>query len=365
MDSTFDEQIYHIISKVASFALVPYLIITVLTIPYFVHQKIQNSQRMKNIPAATILSIDLSKVKKNLKIQSLVHNFIIIISSFEALCILLITVGIISTSFDYRLVSPLSMRVVNTNTNKSCNFRCQSGTFMFIQASESLVFLLPILLNLFLIVLRRAYLSVPYRRWIVGYSGYFLFRLVYIILSAHFIVTQFFYFALELPFLVFDFYVSFKVSRKFYLLLKGMSEEARLHWKKEYKEKRRASIIFKIFQPITLFIFSLSLILVVAESIRECTHLTNYHCFIQYLFPNYPISFTIPYNILHASGQIRYYSFIIGEICSGILGVMAFLSNLAILTLILVKLVKRRNKYNNVNKWATRPLMERYRAGFD
>ena len=140
MDLTF----YHRISKVASFALIPYLIITVFTIPYFVHQKILISQRIKNIPATTIFSIDLSKVKKNLKIQSLIYNFIIIISSFEALCSLLVTVGSIWNSFDYRLVDPLNRRVVNTNTNKSCTFRYQTGTFTLIQASESLVFLLPI-----------------------------------------------------------------------------------------------------------------------------------------------------------------------------------------------------------------------------
>ena len=116
MDSTF----YDRINKVLSFALIPYLIITVFTIPYFVHQKIQISQRIKNIPATTIFSTDLSKVKKNLKIQSLVYNFIIIISSFEALGCLLITVDHICTHFSHCHSKYLIARVVNTNTNKFC-----------------------------------------------------------------------------------------------------------------------------------------------------------------------------------------------------------------------------------------------------
>ena len=234
-------------------------------------------------------------MKKNLKIQSLVYNFIIIISSFEALGLLSITVATICNSFHYCQRNHLIVKVVNTNTNKSCNLYSQTRNFIFDKTSCSLVILLPILINLFLIVLRRVYLSVPYRIWIIGYSGYFLFRLVYIILSAYFIVTQFFYFTLELPFLAFDIYVSLKVSKKFYLLLKGMSEEAKLHsTPQEYKEKQRTTKTFAILQSIPLFGFILGLILVVAELIQEWTRITNGYCLVQYLFPNNPISFTIP-----------------------------------------------------------------------
>ena len=252
------------------------------------------------------------------------------------------------------------MRVVDTN--KLCTFHGKTGKFMFKRICGSLLFFLPILIILFLIVLRRAYLSVPYRRWIIGYSGYFLFRLVYLILSAYFIVTQFFYSTLELPFLVFDFYVSLKVRNKFYLLLKGMCEEAKWHsTPQEYKGKQRITKTFAILQSITLFTFSLGLILVAAESIHESTYLTNGYCLVQYLFPNNPISFTVPDNIIHTSDIVGYYSNIIIKTCNGVVGVIAFLSNLAILTSIIVKLL-RRKKYIHVNEWITRPLMERYRA---
>ena len=229
---------------------------------------------------------------------------------------------------------------------------------MFIQASVGLVFHLPILINLFLIVLRRAYLSVPYRRWIIGYSGYFLFRLVYLILF-----IQLFLSTLELPFLVFDFYVCLKVSKKFYLLLKGMSEEAKWHsTPQEYKEKQRTTKTFAILQSITLFTFILCLILVATESIREFTNINQGYCLIQNLIPNYPINFTISENITHTSRIIYHGCLIIKGICNGIIGVIAFLSNLIIVTSIIVKLLRRRKKYIHVNEWITRPLMERYRA---
>ena len=102
--------------------------------------------------------------------------------------------------------------------------------------------------------------------------------------------------------------------------------------------------------------------MLVAESIQELTNITNAYCLVQYLFPNNPISFTIPDNIIQTSWIISYYNNIIINICNGIVGVIAFLLNFAILTSILVKLLRRRKKYIHVNEWITRPLMERYRA---
>ena len=188
------------------------------------------------------------------------------------------------------------------------------------------------------------------------------------ILANYLIITQIFYSTLEIPFLVFDIYVLLKVSEKFYLLLKGMCEEAKWHsTPQEYKEKQRTTKTFAILQPITLFTFIFCLILVVTESIREWTSLTNYHltngyCLVQYLFPNYPISFTIPENIIDTSSMIYEGCSIITAICNGIISVIAFLANFAILTSIIVKLLRRRKKYIHVNEWITRPLMERYRA---
>ena len=75
-----------------------------------------------------------------------------------------------------------------------------------------------------------------------------------------------------------------------------------------------------------------------------------------------PINFTISENITQTSHIICFGCSIIIGICNGIIGVMAFLFNLAILTSIIVKLLRRRKKYIHVNEWITRPLMERYRA---
>ena len=352
------------IYRVASFSLVPYLVMTLFTIPYFIHQKILISQRIKNIPATTIFSTDLSKVKKNLKIQSLIYNFIIIISSFEAIALLLSTTEYICSIFGLCQEYYLEETVENTNTNKSCEILYNTKLGVFFVASSSLVLLIPILVNLFLIVLRRAYLSVPYRRWIVGYSGYFLFRLVCIILTEFFLPTQHFKFLMELPFSLFDFCVYVNASKKFYLLLKGMSEEAKWHsTTQEYKRKKREAKVFGILRSIYLFTLTFGLIIVVMLSIENLTKITkNSSCLLQYVLPNTPINYFVPGNFITILYRINYYCRVIRSICTGIVGVIAFLSNLAILTSILVKLLRRRKKYIHVNEWITRPLMERYRA---
>ena len=41
------------------------------------------------------------------------------------------------------------------------------------------------------------------------------------------------------------------------------------------------------------------------------------------------------------------------------------LTQLAIFLAILIKLVNRRRKFNHINDWITRPLMERYKATLD
>ena len=78
-----------------------------------------------------------------------------------------------------------------------------------------LPFLVPILLNLFLIVLRRVYLNAPYKRWIIRYSLYFIIRLLYLIAISYFVVTSYFESILELPFLLLDFCTYVNASKKF------------------------------------------------------------------------------------------------------------------------------------------------------
>ena len=52
---------------------------------YFLYKKYQVRIQIKNVPFSTIFDLDLDKVKKNLKIESVVYNFIIVLIIFEIL----------------------------------------------------------------------------------------------------------------------------------------------------------------------------------------------------------------------------------------------------------------------------------------
>ena len=364
MDQTNHEYVY----RIASFALIPYLIMTLFTIPYFIHQKILISRRIKNIPASTIFATDLSKVKKNLQIQSLAHSFFLIISSFEAtMCFMSCIVSIYHAfrSNTWESISNTSITIVNININKSCILYGETTFFgIFIDINGSLGYLIPILLNLFMIVLRRAYLNAQYKRWIIGYSGYFLLRFSYLVLSNYFIITQYVMHIMELPFFTLDVYVFVYVSKKFYLLLKGLSEEAKWHFtRQEYIQKQKWTKIFAILRRFLLFAASFFMIMVLLNSTNEiATVIRHSDCLIQYLFPNTAITFTVSKNLIDISNKISLGCNFVRNICTGIVGVSLSLANLAILTSIIVKLIRRRKKYIHVNDWITRPLMEKYRA---
>ena len=143
----------------------------------------------------------------------------------------------------------------NKNTNQSCTLDKNTNFGAYIYITQNIAFLFPIVINLFVNVLRRVYLNVPYRRWVIGYSGYYLFRLVFLICSAHFIFTNYLLSTLELPFFFFDIHVYVKASKKISLLLKGMSEGAKWHaTSREYENTQRAAKLFVITRMLVLFI---------------------------------------------------------------------------------------------------------------
>ena len=314
-----DQTNYKYVYRIASFALIPYLIMTLFTIPYFIHQKILISRRIKNIPASTIFATDLSKVKKNLQIQSLAHSFFQIISSFEAtMCFMSCIVSIyhaFRSEDNWVFRSNISITIVNININKSCILYGETTFFgILIDINGSLGYLIPILLNLFMIVLRRAYLNAQYKRWIIGYSGYFLLRFSYLVLSNYFIITQYVMHIMELPFFTLDVYVFVYVSKKFYLLLKGLSEEAKWHsTRQEYIQKQKWTKIFAILRRFLLFASSFVMIMVLLNSTNEiATVIRHSDCLIQYLFPNTAITFLV------RRAVISCYQFLVIMCCFGL-----------------------------------------------
>ena len=360
-----DSDILNTLCQIGSFIFIPYLAIVIFNIPYFAYQKYLIHCQIKNIPATTIFATDLSKVKKNLQIKSLIHTFILIIYSFEAITFLLTTISSIYLAFK-SLNATLFQDVVirNKHTNQSCTLRKSTNFGAYIYITQNIAFLFPIVINLFVIVLRRVYLNVPYRRWVIGYSGYYLFRLVFLICSAHFIFTNYLLSTLELPFFFFDIHVYVKASKKFYLLLKGMSEEAKWHsTSQEFENKRRAAKLFAITRMLVLFTIIILITLLLLHSILELTTIVNHSsCIIQYIFPNTQISFTVQNSTTTILMRISFYIRILQTTSDILIGLIVFVLNLAILLWIIRRLIIRRKSYIHVNDWITRPLMERYRA---
>ena len=111
---------------------------------------------------------------------------------------------------------------------------------------------------LFLIVLRRAYLNLPYTRWIRRYTIIILARFI-ILLDLSFVhqildLMQMLYF----PICLIDYIL---ICRRFYCLLVGRNFEARWHsTQSEYRAKRRIAVQFFYAQILTIVCFSLVLI---------------------------------------------------------------------------------------------------------
>ena len=355
MDSVF----YIHIDKIASLALIPYLASMLITIPYFVYRKILIVRQLRSIPASTIFPTDLSNVKKNLQIKSLIHSFILIVYSFEAISCLLLSVSSVYRAF---INNPNNYSLKVKYANRSCTIQVDTQLELYLTISEYIVTPLPIFLNLFFIVLRRVYLNCPYKRWIIGFSVYFIFRLVCIVLVAYY--THHIQILIELPFLIFDFCVYVNSSKKFYLLLKGMSIEAKLHFSpQEYRNRHKTTKIFAITRMVLLLTFLLAIAMSVIGSMPVAKKLIeNSDYLLKYILPNTPINLTVPSSLSHFLNKAAYSIMILQKVCMLIFSGIAFFSNLAILIWVISRLIIRRQVYVHVNECITRPLMERYRA---
>ena len=113
---------------------------------------------------------------------------------------------------------------------------------------------------LFHIVLRRAYLNLPYKHWIKGYTLWIIVKII----SKIIIIIWFLHPTsnLIMSFLIYsfgniEFVVYISCCRSFYRLLKGRTFEAKWHsTRSDYIAKRRISTQFYYAQIYTIFLFS-------------------------------------------------------------------------------------------------------------
>ena len=277
--------LYHQIKQIIPVVIIPYLAIIIFTIPYLVYQKYCILAKIRNVPASTILNINLAKVKKNLLIDSLKYNFILIIYGLEF-------TGFLGWSMHNIYLADLGHSDYSLITFIVENTTCALSKYNFIGFVFNAVGMVQIcilpLMVLFLIVLRRAFLAVEYKNWIFGFCAYIFCRLLFLTLLSGFIITLYFTQIFLFPFVIFDSYFLFNSSRKFYLLLKGRRDEARWHsTRREYIEKWRIARTFAITQTIVLFVAFLLLIATILDFLIRITNiLKESNCLFHYAFPN-------------------------------------------------------------------------------
>ena len=311
-----------------SLSSIPYLMIALFTGPYFAQQIFNILSKIDTVPA------HLSVKRKNEQIKMMIYSFILIIYSFGiALCLSNSVVFITLGSNSYNMI------VINTSTtsvNSSCTVEVNTNFGAYIDISDNLVILLPILVNLFLTLLRMAYLDQRYKNCIIRYSSYFLFRLISIILLAYFFITNYLVSIIELPFMLFDFYIYVKVNNTLYLQLKKIREKVKWDYSNQEKENQiKINLLISFFNIIRTFLFS-TFILYIMMAIINCiseviTIMHDSDCLIHYVFPNTPISFIIESSLAYILSRISYYNQMLKFICTIMVGVIQFMANLAVL----------------------------------
>ena len=216
-------------------------------------------------------------------------------------------------------------------------------------------------LCLFLIILRRAFINLPYQQWVRKYSMYMLIRVIVILILFCFHKTIIVGMFVQLLLGIFDICVYNSSSHAFSVLLKGRRDEAFYHpSRSDYLEKKRIANQFFYTQLFTHFLgFQLLLLYVssFAYYIFDTIHDPNLFELMTFgYFPNfpsswYPIASKIKKNMCQIRAALVYMT-----------DLYMFFVYLFVSLSILVKLFIRKKKFNHVNDWLTRPLMENYRA---
>ena len=252
---------YTTLIEIVPVVLFPYVAVTLPVLSYFLYKKYQVRIEIKNVPYSTIFDLDLDKVKKNLKIESMVYNFIIGLIILEILSEFFYSVNLF-LMIDlhvplWHLVPVLDIQ------NKITSYSSKKDSIMMILnfSSEIPLSVIPSVICLFLIVLRRAFINLPYGNYVKGYGVYILVRVIVMLALSNYLETRNILNMLLLPFFLFDIRVYISSSRAFYVLLKGRRDEAFYHsTRKDYLEKKVVVNQFYHTQTFTHCVFFLLLL---------------------------------------------------------------------------------------------------------
>ena len=359
-----------IIKKFISLLVIPYLLIVSVVLAYILHEKYK-IRKLRNISLSPVYPIDLNKKRKNLQIQSMTYNFILALLLME----------LISTSlwgvYKFNEAAFHSSLLESINITDTCVMRFEPYSIFLIYESfyiplfilnvSTIVFgLIGTVMCLFLIVLRRAYLNLPYNNWIFGYSIYLLSRFLASLVFSSFIRTYYIAGFAYFPLGLVDICIYFRVCRSFYLLLKGRRDEARWHsTRKDFVDKNNIVNRFFYSQVVTISMLILLLTYGLVDFISKLVYVSSVNsCVWSYmyfgLFPNLNLSSIIPLSTVSRLGS---YASIIEVIFVGLLQLILVLSYLLVCMDIFIKIVRWRRRFRNVNQ-LTRPLIVAYKNRF-
>ena len=336
---------------------------------YLIHGKYKTIIRIKEIPHSTIFYIDLQKVKLNFKIDSMVYNFLILLCTLELIATVLSDIfgneNILCTLNNLKTENKTENCVIFTGSNNSKIYRINDITYYLTNIVASTVLTVSCL---FLIVLRRTYLNLPYKHWIKGYTLWIIVKIILIITTSFLHPTSnLIILILIYPFCNIEWVVYISCCRSFYRLLKGRTFEAKWHsTRSDYIAKQRISTQFYYAQIYTIFLFSMMglvyLLCLIEEFFIILYQETDYINQISIRAFHKDISTSKVQSSIH---NIIHYNFIIIDISSILVFLTMFLGYFLVCIGIVIKFIRRKRKYKHVNDWITKPLMERYRATLD
>ena len=349
-----------VIFEISPIGIVPYLLMALFILSYLCYRRKIVIIELKNIPFSTILQIDLVKVKQNLRVELLTYNFLIILTVME---LSINMFGLINQIciFDFNVL--FTTKQVNEYNSSSSYFfpenKCSNAALSIALNLENQLF--PTVC-LFLIVLRRAYLKLPYKKWIQCYSVFILVRFIVFFLFSSFNQTSYQIQILYFPFSLIDFFIYLSCCRSFYRLLKGRSEEARWHsTQSDYRIKRLMAAQFFYGQCFTITCFVLVLI-------NFFTILLQSPLVIVLYYPDF-LGIFQPVALSHSTRSIILLLYRINSLVRVsvlvTLVTLLFLGYMLVCIGIVLRIKRKRRKHVHINDWVTRSLMEEYRATFD
>ena len=346
---------------------------------YLLHHRHTILTKIRELPHSTILFVDLAKVKLNLKIELIVYNFLIVICVLELLTVVLVTIDGVGSVLCVIEASPAKIQFQsafgNANRTENVSYICFSEVFkssrgsliIFNVIGDMVDFALSAnfaIVSLFLIVLRRLYLNLPYKQWIRFYTVWIALKFIPIIASpfdpAFRIAIGLLLYATN----TMDFAVYISCSHSFYRLLKGRTMEAKWHSSpRDYKIKQRISTQFYYTQIYYLIVYFIGVFWGITILVEQLLlffryRIDNQNTLLLKLFDG----ISTPSQINSLIQKLSYYNSIAYIVLCFAEFILVFLGCLIVCIGIVFKLLNERRRYKHVNDWATRPLMEMYRA---